>query len=148
MEVLIIKRAKSGTGICKEAKYWEDRDYHQYIEEHGEHFSEKLAKHATASLVNCDGTVGAHWTCKEVRETCKTLGYEIPKGMEYDIYYAANHIYSDHFGVNASLRTDKDVFKHVFETVNDEDGYPCAIFAMWLTKAMYKCWSINWGKMI
>ncbi len=135
-------------GICPESKYWEQPDYHRYMAKHGKHFSRSLAMWAVEHLKNNDGSTGAHWSCEEVKTAIKQYGCKVSEAHFYDFYFAVNHVWSDHFGTTMSLKTDKDVFMFVMEQINDVDGYDGMIFSMWLTKAMEKCWSIDWANVM
>ncbi len=140
------KEAWADYDICPAARYWDQHDYHTYMETHGCHFTKEMAHWAVSMFENNDGTKGAHWTCEEVHATMKKLGYDIPEALYYDVYYEANHKYSDHFG--GSLKTPESIMMYVHEMITDIDGDPTSIFDMWLTKAMRKCWAIDWAKMM
>ena len=67
----------------------------KYIEKHGYHFTDKLAEHASKSLVNRNKK-DTQWTADNISSLVKSLGVSIPgNATRGDICYSANMYYSD-----------------------------------------------------
>jgi hypothetical protein len=73
-------------------------EIHLYKMAYGCHFNEWMLEKATSSMVNEDGTVGAHWSLEQTNSVAKSSGIIFDKFNQYDWNYAMNMIYSDYYG--------------------------------------------------
>ena len=86
--------------MIKETNYdlYEKLEMYLYKEIYGCHFNEWMLEKATKSLINEDGTTGAHWTLEQTNNVAKQLGINFMDFNEYDWNYVMNMIYSDYYG--------------------------------------------------
>ena len=86
--------------MIKETHYdlYEDLEMYLYKELYGNHFSDWLLDKATKTMVNEDGTTGAHWTLEQTTNVARQSGITFDKFNEYDWNYVLNMIYSDYYG--------------------------------------------------
>ena len=127
-------------GVCPKARYWEQSEYHYYMQHFGEHFSHKGAKWAVSKNEWNNGKgAGEYWTCEQVEAALKGLGVHLTDHNRYDAYYLANSMYADHAG---AAFTDTQVLQLVVDRFNDKDGYEGMVFNQWVAKAMDKCWQV------
>lgn len=57
-----------------------------------------MLEKATSSMINEDGTNGAHWTLEQTNSVAKSNGIAFDKFNEYDWNYVMNMMYSDYYG--------------------------------------------------
>lgn len=121
---------------------------HRYIETHGLHFTEDLAKEAVNHMTNANGDTHVftmafinQWLLDNNIATSilrnSTLG---------DIYYAANMAYADFFP--EIIKDSNDCIKLAVAMAKDVDGYEGLIFARWLADCKHKKLDINWKEYI
>lgn len=98
-----------------------------YVEIHGEHFDECLAKKAVGQMQNADGTTGEHWTHEQTTSAAKNHGIVFDEDYNsWDWYYVMNMLYSD-----MSMLLGKDTTSYVKATeawLEDKDIAPGKAF--------------------
>ncbi len=125
--------------VCDVTKFWLCPDYQKYKAKYGDHFSHKMAKWA----VECLEPKGK-WSQSEVWAALKANGIEVGEHHKYDIYFHANHLYSDY----GKELTDAQIIKMAGMAISDDDGYSEMIFGRYLTDKMYKHEKIDFSKMM
>jgi hypothetical protein len=146
--LFIHKKAYSHTSegsVCKEARYWEDAHYHEYIKHHGEHFSRSLSIWACSMMENRNGKTHS-WTPEQVDAALTSMGYHLEAKHKYDAHYLANMFYADNMGKPA--KDESECLELTIAFLTDPDGYCERAFNHWLTDAMKKCLTIDWKKYI
>ena len=90
--------------MIKETNYdlYEKLEMYLYKEIYGCHFNEWMLEKAVSSLINEDGSTGAHWTLEQTNNVAKQLGINFMDYNEYDWNYTMNMIYSDYYGAVAN----------------------------------------------
>ncbi len=129
----------SENGVCDVSKFWLCDDYKAYHAKYGDHMSHKMAKWA----VSCLEPKGK-WSYNEVWDALKGIKVEVSEEHKYDVYFHANHLYSDY----GKLLTDAQIIQMAGMAITDEDGYDEMIFSRYLTDCMYKKHDIDWIKMM
>ena len=148
MKRLVIHKEKSHStakGVCKEARYWEDPQYHEYIRHHGEHFSRTLSIWACSKMENRNGKIH-NWTPEQVESALTGMGYHLDAQHKYDAHYLANMFYADYMGKPA--KDESECLELTIAFLTDPDGYHERAFNHWLADAMKKCLTIDWKKYI
>lgn len=126
-----------------------DKHYkHKYIEEHGLHFTEDLAKEAVSHMVNANGDTHV-FTMAFINQWL--LDHNIAVSLLHnstlgDIYYAANMAYADFFP--EIIKEPGECVKFAVAMAKDVDGYEGLIFARWLSDCKHKDLKIDWKKYI
>ena len=94
-----------------------------YKEIYGCHFNEWMLEKATKSLINEDGTTGAHWSLEQTNNVAKQIGITFDTFNEYDWNYVMNMIYSDYYGSVANdTNTYAKMSKKFLEDKDAKDG--------------------------
>ena len=108
--------------MIKETNYdlYEKLEMYLYKEIYGCHFNEWMLEKAVSSLINEDGSTGAHWTLEQTNNVAKQLGINFMNYNEYDWNYTMNMIYSDYYGAVAN---DTNVYaKMARKFLEDKDA--------------------------
>lgn len=132
-----------------EYEVWRDPDYHEYVNEYGEHFSPKLAEYASMELKNVDKS-NHYWTRDNVLEAIKAMNKEIPSWMTVcDMQYVANMEYAEHFGVvDAVAKTEADILKIACNEAWSPNTYEGEFFLCYITEIMKKGHYVKFADMI
>lgn len=148
----LIKRIKEGKGgnALPNAEFanelMEKPEFLNYIEHHGNHFTDKLADWATKKMENADGSKH-NWTSEQVAKALQPKREKMPAYItDGDLAFAANMCYADFYPDLA--KTDDDCLKYAVKTAMDPDGYDGMIFNRWLSDVIGKELEVEWGKMI
>ena len=129
-----------------ETEFWRNTCYKKYVEKHGHHFSNKLARWASDRMKNVSGDKHT-WMCAEVEQAFQKLNFVIPDGMTVgDAAYTANMAYADYFG--RSLKTDADVLTHAYAILRDPDGYDGMVFNRFTADMMGMGVDVPWDEVI
>ncbi len=132
--------------VCPAARYWELESFHKYMQEHGKHFSKKIAEWAVSKnqYTHLTGS-GEYWNCEQVSDALKGMGVSITDKNKYDAYYLANTKYADHA---SATFTGAMVLQLVADIMGDKDGYDGMVWDMWTAKAMGLCWKIPFQELV
>ena len=120
-------------GMIKETHedLYDDLEMYLYKEIYGKHFSDWLLDKATKSLVNEDGSVGAHWTLEQTTRVAKQYDITFDSFNEYDWNYVMNMIYSDYYG---AIPNDVSSYVKVAKKfLEDKDGKEGKAFCYYMT---------------
>lgn len=129
-----------------EYEFWKDPSYQMYINHHGEHFSDNLAKSASQAMENRDGTEH-YWSCADVVKALDKMSKPIPYGYRpCDAQYIANMMYADYFG--SSVTSEETILKMACDYMSDPDGYKSKAFYHYVTDLMVKRYVIDWKTMV
>lgn len=151
LKYIVVKHKKENTPEYNEPEeketneFWDDPEYSNYREKHGEHFSDKLAVWASKLMKNNQhGEAGHSWTVDEVKAAFEKLGLTKPAQSTWgDVTYSANMAYADYYGI--SLKTEADCIKQAYADAADPDGYAGKIFNRWLSDVMGKNVKVSWS---
>lgn len=123
-----------------------NKEYIEYVEKHGYHFTDSLAEYASKMMQNANGQQHS-WTTGQVKKAMDSLGYTIPSNITPgDVAYLANMYYADFFP--EPLKDETSCLKAAYKIANDPDGYDGMIFCRWVADMIGKSAKINWEKFI
>lgn len=127
-------------------EFWEDKDYVEYKNKNGMHFSDELAEWASKNMKNANG-VKHTWSVEDVKNAFASLGYALPKGYTWgDATYLANFLYSD---LAARMKTETEAVSMAFTIMtSDADGYEGMIFNRYTADIMSKNEQVPWAKLM
>ena len=126
-------------------EFWENKDYQEYKEKHGMHFSDKMAMWASAHMENADGKEHG-WSVDDVKSAFKALGFEKPEKCTWgDATYLANMYYADFMPM---LKAETDAVKMAYYAMKDPDGYEGMAFNRYTSDIMSKNADVPWNKLI
>lgn len=120
----------------------------KYIEKHGHHFTEDLAKKAVSYMVNDNGDNHV-FQMEFVKRWLLEHNYAISlfkNSTLGDIFYAANMAYADFYP--KILKTEEDCLEFAIAMAKDVDGYEGLIFCRWFTDCKHKGIQIDWQEYI
>lgn len=121
------------------------KGYKDYVNEHGGHFTDKLATWASDHMINAHGEPTHHWSVEDVKSAFGRFGLTKPDNVTWgDITYAANMHYADYSGI--TLKTEPDCLRQAYADAADPDGYPEKIFNRWCADVIGKRLKIDWEK--
>ena len=122
----------------------EKPEFLNYIEHHGNHFTDKLADWATKKMENADGSTH-NWSSTQVAKALQPQREKMPKSItDGDLAFAANMCYADFFPSIA--KTEDDCLKYAVRVAMDPDGYEGMIFSRYLSDVIGKEIEIDWGE--
>lgn len=126
-------------------EFWENEDYHAYVEKHGMHFNDKLAKWASSKMENANGVVHS-WSVTEVKSAFKAMGHSIPEKATFgDATYAANMYYADIVGTDFK---ETDALKIASLILTDPDGYEGMLFNRFTADIMQQNIDVPWKELM
>lgn len=129
-----------------EANAFMNDGYRAYVEEHGYHFTDKLAEHVSRMMVNADGTSHS-WTAEEVRQAISNIGLNIPDEVTLgDMTFLANMYYADFYP--DPLAVELACLRAAYRVAADPDGYRGITFCRWTADAIGKSIEIDWEEMM
>lgn len=140
---------KNETVIAKVVplEFWDDPDYHKYLNKHGVHFCDTLAIWASEKLKNKHGDSKHLWSVEEVKAAYNNLGLLKPENVTWgDATYSANNTYANFFG--ETLRTEIDVLKHSNADLFDTNNYSGKTFNRWLSDVMGLKVNVPWSSFV
>ena len=118
------------------------REYLDYVEKNGYHFTDALADKATSLMENADGSKH-NWTTSQVKAAISGMGVKIPETVTWgDVAYLANMYYADLFP--EVLKTEADCLKAAIKIAHDKDGYKGMTFCRWTADVIGKGLKLNW----
>lgn len=122
------------------------KGYLEYVKNHGFHFTDALAEHASKMTENMSNQQHT-WTVSQAKKSMENLGLSIPSHVTYgDATYAANMYYADFYP--DPLKDEASCLRAAYRIANDPDGYEGMIFRRWTADAIGKSLSINWEDFI
>lgn len=102
-----------------------------YINRHGYHFTEELARAASDMMVNSNGKVHK-WTPEQVEKTMKMYGLTSRGNCTLgDLTYLANMAYADLYPT--VLKDEVSCLRYASAMASDPDGYDGMPFNRWLS---------------
>lgn len=123
-----------------------DKDFEEYIEVNGYHFSNELSNYASERMRNNDKS-NHRWSVDEVKAAFNAYGYSKSADATWgDIAYVANMAYADFFGM--PLKTDQEVLLYALADSVDPDGYEGKQFCRWMADCKHNGWEIDWKQFI
>lgn len=126
-------------------EFWENEDYHKYIEKHGNHFSDKLADLAGKQMKNANG-MSHTWSVDDVKGAFAALGLQKPSKCTWgDATYLANMYYSDFAQL---LKSETDAVRMAHAAMNDVDGYEGMAFNRYTADIMEKGVCVPWNEVM
>lgn len=96
---------------------YEDLEIYLYKELYGCHFNEWMLEKATKTMINEDGTIGAHWNIEQTNNVARQLGIDFTTFNEYDWNYTMNMIYSDYYG---AVQNDTAIYARLAKKFLDD----------------------------
>lgn len=127
-------------------EFWEDESWHDYVDVHGHHFSDKLAECASKKM---DGTHDEFeaWSVAEVVTAFKNAKLKKPDSFTWgDVAYMANMEMSDLLG--GACKTDSECLQIVSNKLHDVDSYEGRLFDHYMTDLMNKGEVVDWDDMM
>lgn len=120
------------------------KGYQEYVDKHGQHFTDELSEFASKRMKNRNGLFHS-WSVSEVKSAFERMGLEKPDKYTWgDAAYAANMAYADFYG--SSLKTEQDCLKYSHDLMSDVDGYDGMIMNRYLADLMGKEVKMDWSK--
>ena len=118
------------------------RGYLDYVEEHGYHFTDKLAEKVSSMMVNANGEKHS-WTVSQVKTAITGMGHKLADHMTWgDMTYLANMFYADLFP--DAMETEAHCLKAAIKIMKDPDGYNGMVFCRWTSDAIGKAMQLEW----
>lgn len=127
--------------------YSKSEHFHEYIKEHGPHFSKKLAAHVLHGnrLKNIDDS-NHRWTKEQVLDMMKKYNIEINNYCEYDIVVAMNMAYANYYP--KVLNTEQSILEYVKACLDGPNSYDGILFSQWCAKMKRTGRFVDWEEMI
>lgn len=121
------------------------KEFTNYIQHNGYHFTNKLAEWASHQMANKD--MSRHrWMVKDCEEKVNEMGISIPNTSTIaDFTYTANMAYADFY---PDIVNERECLVYANMVANDPDGYEGIQFCRWLADVVSKKVMVPWGMVV